>query len=45
MPIRRLEEWHSDGIVRGKGRPKQTWKRMIEGDMCFLGVDENMVLE
>ena len=34
-PVRRLERWQAEERVRGRGRPKQTWKRVIETD-AFL---------
>ncbi|KAL6532739.1 hypothetical protein OROGR_013699 [Orobanche gracilis] len=32
-------------FMRGRRRPKQTWKRVIENDMDFLGIDENLVAD
>ena len=44
-PVRRLEKWRSDGIVRGRGRPKKTWWRVVESDMSLLGIEENMAVD
>ncbi|XP_065881565.1 uncharacterized protein [Euphorbia lathyris] len=44
-PVRRTEEWQRDVVVRGRGRPKQTWRRVIESDMSLLGIEENMVVD
>ncbi|KAK9689951.1 hypothetical protein RND81_09G093700 [Saponaria officinalis] len=44
-PVRRLETWGTEKVVRGRGRPKLTWLRVIEHDMRFLGLDEGMVME
>ena len=44
-PVRRIEGWQSDRIARGRGRPKKTWRKVIEHDMSFLGIEENMALE
>ncbi|XP_056698069.1 uncharacterized protein [Spinacia oleracea] len=38
MPVRRLEECQSDGILRSRRRPGQTWKGVIESDMSLLGL-------
>ncbi|KAL6495927.1 Cell wall protein rhd3 [Orobanche gracilis] len=29
-PVRRLERWQGEETMRGRGRPKQTWKSVIE---------------
>ncbi|KAL6498741.1 hypothetical protein OROGR_028288 [Orobanche gracilis] len=42
--VRRLEMWQEEEIMRGKVRPKQTWKRVIESDMNFIGIEENLVV-
>ncbi|XP_065864081.1 uncharacterized protein [Euphorbia lathyris] len=44
-PVRRTEEWQRDVVVRGRGRPKKTWRRVIESDMSLLGIEENMVVD
>ncbi|XP_065866590.1 uncharacterized protein [Euphorbia lathyris] len=44
-PVRRTEEWQRDVVVRGRERPKQTWRRVIESDMSLLGIEENMVVD
>ncbi len=44
-PVRRVEEWIKEKVVRGRGRPKQTWMKVVENDMRFIGVDEDMVVE
>ncbi|KAL6538155.1 hypothetical protein OROGR_012143 [Orobanche gracilis] len=43
-PVRRLESWQEEETMRGRGRPKQTWKRVIENDLNFLGIEENLVV-
>ncbi|KAL6513544.1 hypothetical protein OROGR_021030 [Orobanche gracilis] len=43
-PVRRLESWQEEETRRCRGRPKQTWKRVIESDMNFLGIEENLVV-
>ncbi|KAL6564650.1 hypothetical protein OROMI_016100 [Orobanche minor] len=42
-PVRRLESWGTSNIVKGRGRPKKTWIKLIENDMRFLGIRESMV--
>ncbi|KAL6529596.1 hypothetical protein OROGR_015219 [Orobanche gracilis] len=42
-PVRRLESWGTINIVKGRGRPKKTWIKLIENDMRFLGIGESMV--
>ena len=44
-PVRRLEEWGKEKIERGRGRPKQTWLKVVENDMRSLGVTVDMVRE
>ncbi|KAL6532781.1 hypothetical protein OROGR_013741 [Orobanche gracilis] len=44
-PVRRLESWWTINIVKGRGRPKKTWIKLIENDMRFLGIGESMVIE
>lgn len=44
-PVRRIEEWRSNQIVKGRGRPKMTWLRVIESDMRLLGIEESMTLD
>ncbi|KAL6542551.1 hypothetical protein OROMI_024153 [Orobanche minor] len=44
-PVRMLESWGTNNIVKGRGRPKKTWIKLIENDMQFLGVGESMVME
>ncbi|KAL6505918.1 hypothetical protein OROHE_023297 [Orobanche hederae] len=39
-PVRRLESWGTSNIVKGRGRPKKTWIKLIENDMRFLGIGE-----
>ncbi|KAL6495852.1 hypothetical protein OROGR_030415 [Orobanche gracilis] len=43
-PVRRLESWGTINIVKGRGRPKKTWIKLIENDMRFLGIGESMIL-
>ncbi|KAL6504191.1 hypothetical protein OROGR_026114 [Orobanche gracilis] len=43
-PVRRLESWRTINIVKGRGRPKKTWIKLIENDMQFLGIGESMML-
>ncbi|XP_057247045.1 uncharacterized protein LOC130589639 [Beta vulgaris subsp. vulgaris] len=43
--VRRIEEWRSNQIVKGRGRPKMTWLRVIESDMRLLGIEESMTLD
>ncbi|KAL6554932.1 hypothetical protein OROGR_006190 [Orobanche gracilis] len=43
-PVRRLESWQEEETRRGRGRPKQTWKRVIESDINFLGIEENLMV-
>ncbi|KAL6516422.1 hypothetical protein OROGR_019727 [Orobanche gracilis] len=44
-PVRRLESWGTINIVKGRGRPKKTWIKLIENDMRFLGIGESMAME
>lgn len=44
-PVRRVEEWGKEKVARGRGRPKQTWIKVVENDMRFIGVDQGMVVE
>ncbi|KAL6536543.1 hypothetical protein OROGR_013115 [Orobanche gracilis] len=44
-PVRRLESWRTINIVKGRCRPKKTWIKLIENDMRFLGIGENMTME
>ncbi|KAL6544055.1 hypothetical protein OROGR_010552 [Orobanche gracilis] len=44
-PVRRLESWRTINIVKGRGRPKKTWIKLIENDMRFLGIGESMAME
>ncbi|KAL6508141.1 hypothetical protein OROHE_021683 [Orobanche hederae] len=44
-PMRRLESWGTSNIVKGRGRPKKTWIKLIENDMRFLGIGESMAME
>ncbi|KAK9755495.1 hypothetical protein RND81_01G029500 [Saponaria officinalis] len=44
-PVRRLKTWGTEKVVRGRGRPKLTWLRVIENGMRFLGLHEGMVME
>ncbi|KAL6561568.1 hypothetical protein OROMI_017169 [Orobanche minor] len=44
-PVRRLESWRISNIVKGRGRPKRTWIKLIENDMRFLGIGESMAME
>ncbi|KAL6578085.1 hypothetical protein OROMI_010413 [Orobanche minor] len=44
-PVRRLESWGTSNIVKGRGRPKRTWIKLIENDMRFLGIGESMAME
>ncbi|KAL6494468.1 hypothetical protein OROGR_031268 [Orobanche gracilis] len=44
-PLRRLESWRTINIVKGRGRPKKTWIKLIENDMRFLGIGESMAME
>ncbi|KAL6531877.1 hypothetical protein OROMI_028240 [Orobanche minor] len=44
-PVRRLESWGTSNIVKGRGRPKKTWIKLIENDMRFLGIGENVNIE
>jgi len=44
-PVRKLEEWGNGKIARGRGRPKQSWIRVVENDLRYLGLSENMALE
>ncbi|KAL6517101.1 hypothetical protein OROHE_017807 [Orobanche hederae] len=43
--VRRLESWGTSNIVKGRGRPKKTWIKLIENDMRFLGIGESMAME
>lgn len=43
--LRRLEEWGMDKIVKGRGKPKKTWIIVIENDMMFFGIGENMTMK
>ncbi|KAL6548523.1 hypothetical protein OROGR_008944 [Orobanche gracilis] len=43
-PMRRLESWRTINIVKGRGRPKKTWIKLIENDMRFLGIGESMAI-
>ncbi|KAL6501581.1 hypothetical protein OROGR_026714 [Orobanche gracilis] len=43
--VRRLESWGTINIVKGRGRPKKTWIKLIENDMRFLGIGESMAME
>ena len=44
-PVRRLEAGTDTKIVRGRGRPRSTWGRVIEFDMRLLGIWKEMTLE
>ncbi|KAL6586086.1 hypothetical protein OROMI_002730 [Orobanche minor] len=44
-PVRRLESWGTSNIVKGRGRPKKTWIKLIENDMRLLGIGESMAME
>ncbi|KAL6546097.1 hypothetical protein OROGR_009971 [Orobanche gracilis] len=44
-PVRRLENWRTINIVKGRGRPKKIWIKLIENDMRFLGIGESMAME
>ncbi|KAL6504018.1 hypothetical protein OROGR_025941 [Orobanche gracilis] len=44
-PVRRLESWRTINIVKGRGRSKKTWIKLIENDMRFLGIGESMAME
>ncbi|KAL6572444.1 hypothetical protein OROMI_013402 [Orobanche minor] len=44
-PVRRLESCGTSNIVKGRGRPKRTWIKLIENDMRFLGIGESMATE
>ncbi|KAL6564597.1 hypothetical protein OROMI_016047 [Orobanche minor] len=44
-PVRRLESWGTSNIVKGRGKPKRTWIKLIENDMRFLGIGESMAME
>ncbi|KAL6494119.1 hypothetical protein OROGR_032028 [Orobanche gracilis] len=44
-PVRRLESWGTINIVKGRGKPKKTWIKLIENDMRFLGIRESMAME
>ncbi|KAL6577233.1 hypothetical protein OROMI_011509 [Orobanche minor] len=44
-PVRRLESWGTSNIVKGRGRPKKTWIKLIENDTRFLGIRESMAME
>ena len=44
-PVRRPETWRTEKVPRGRGRPRQTWLRVIEHDMRVLGLEESMVTE
>ncbi|KAL6494927.1 hypothetical protein OROGR_030846 [Orobanche gracilis] len=44
-PVRRLESWGTINIVKGRGRPKKIWIKLIENDMPFLGIGESMAME
>ncbi|KAL6553120.1 hypothetical protein OROGR_006962 [Orobanche gracilis] len=44
-PVRRLESWGTINIVKGRGRPKKTWIKLIENDTRFLGIGESMAME
>ncbi|KAL6541798.1 hypothetical protein OROGR_011284 [Orobanche gracilis] len=44
-PVRRIESWRTINIVKGRGRPKKTWIKLIENDMRFLGIGESMAME
>ncbi|KAL6584819.1 hypothetical protein OROMI_004108 [Orobanche minor] len=44
-PVRRLESWGTSNIVKGRGRPKKTWIKLIENDMRFRGIRESMAME
>ncbi|KAL6567567.1 hypothetical protein OROGR_001235 [Orobanche gracilis] len=44
-PVRRLDWWQEKETMRGRGRPKQTWKKVVESDMNFLGIEENLVVD
>ncbi|KAL6504546.1 hypothetical protein OROGR_026469 [Orobanche gracilis] len=44
-PVRRLESWRTINTVKGRGRPKKTWIKLIENDMQFLGIGESMAME
>ncbi|KAL6544202.1 hypothetical protein OROGR_010699 [Orobanche gracilis] len=44
-PLRMLESWRTINIVKGRGRPKKTWIKLIENDMRFLGIGESMAME
>ncbi|KAL6495006.1 hypothetical protein OROGR_030925 [Orobanche gracilis] len=41
VPVRKLERWKEEEIMRGRGRPKQTWK----SDMDLLVIEENLVVD
>lgn len=43
-PVRRLEGWQGEKKMRGRGRPKQTWLRVVESDMQLLGLEKTMAL-
>jgi hypothetical protein len=45
-PVRKLEGWHNDITLRRRtrGRPKQTWNRVIEWDMKLLGVSRELTM-
>ncbi|KAL6532562.1 hypothetical protein OROHE_013984 [Orobanche hederae] len=43
-PVRRLESWGTSNIVKGRGRPKKTWIKLIENDMRFLGIGESTTI-
>lgn len=34
--VRRLEDWQSDGIVRGRGRRNKHWVRVIENNLTLV---------
>jgi hypothetical protein len=44
-PVRRIETWGVEGGKRGRGRPRQTWVRVVKSDMHLLGIGENLALE
>ncbi|KAL6521332.1 12-oxophytodienoate reductase 3 [Orobanche gracilis] len=43
--VKKLESWGTSNTVKGFGRPKKTWIKLIENDMQFLGIGESMTME
>ncbi|KAL6498126.1 hypothetical protein OROGR_028523 [Orobanche gracilis] len=44
-PVRRLERWQEEETMRGRGKPKETEKRVIESDMNLIGIEKNLAVD